>query len=145
MERSVVIEDAHYSFISTLNGRNATALVREIDVTHLPRDNIHHGNKTENRSLETKHAGMGTSIAASAERKLQSVVIDLICLFTKEALKALCQDTYLYGNKNCDLIYSRQEYIDLMEQKCLLGVAQTVSRFLISFSTIFLLCPPLNI
>ena len=105
------------------------AIVYEISLASLPSetetDDEHqrYDDARGDRQLEaTSH-----EVLISTERQMQGSangesIIDLLCMYTREALETLCAEM---KGKNCNTNYTK--YISSMKQKCEMAVDQTVS------------------
>ena len=102
------------------------------------RDHHHRNLRTERHQVARETAGSVTasperereSNTDSSERKIEAAednieYVDLMCLYTNEALQAECR--HMKGDANCEQTYKSVDVIKQMEMKCSHGVQKTVS------------------
>ena len=96
------------------------ASVQQLDLTTLPKE----ASETENRRLRTdmKNETLIERRNTPSTFFDDGSVVDLLCVYTRQALEALCEES---GGKKCDRNYP--DYRGHMDLKCQLAVDQTVS------------------
>ncbi len=131
---TLIIGDQYYDFMTLID---RVVMVQQLDVASMPSatDEIEGGDRTllrldshienHNHQKEVLMRDIATK-ASSSERNEQSSTdkteIDILCLYTRSALEALCNE--LRG-KNCDKKYN--DYVGKMNDKCDHSVSLTVS------------------
>ena len=137
-----MIGEKKYDFECLLDESDSSevAMFNEFDYSYLPieqdEDEVEEDEKELHSSMRRSLRAQGrTSLNKQLEaplsyeaRDLQQTNgedrIDIMCLYTVQALKSRCQSS---GGKNCSESKDYLKYVDSMNEKCQLAVQQTVS------------------
>jgi hypothetical protein len=127
--KRIVVDEAKQYSLTCLLGDTAIASIQEIDPAHYPLESHDHDNDTPQRYLKSQPDLTGKEIANvpedSLERETSSqTVIDILCLYTCQALIQMCTDD---GKNDFHESSMYSSYIDQMDAKCSLSVNLTVS------------------
>jgi hypothetical protein len=114
-----------YSFMTTPDG---IILVDEVDVGSLPHESPHEKDVSNAQRDDEKHQDINRYLSDESLSMDSGETIDILCLYTRQALVGLCNDSQGHG---CDDNYL--DYRDEMDDKCQFLVHQTVSNYQINF------------
>ena len=138
--RNAMIRSKSFTFETLLDASYSpkVALLSEVQYSNFPME-IDEDESTEDFEFETEHSRDFRelrSIESSGDLKEHRAAvqadsgesIDVLCLYTAQALQARCSASKGKKGKKCSDPNNYLNYVEIMNEKCQLAAHQTVSR-----------------